>query len=443
MARISALARGHEVLRRPLAAAPTLLRAQVFLGLLLGTLPYIPPGPDAPPDDGPADPDDESPSGPSRNSAEPGSTGPGSTGPGSACERGAQRSGHHPGGSPPGAAGSGDPRGGGTQWGGQPGDPRSDDPRSDDPRSDDPRSDDPRSGDPRSGDPRSDDPRSDDPRSDDPRSGGSPRDEDSPLGSVAPGTPAGGQDSAKKAEGVGSEEADWNFDDQGLVGPGPECGDEDHDCGDEDDLDSSWRPAADLNACGDEDDSWPDPRLGMPAWPEVKPFLLPAPQAMGNLRPGSGGLLDLTLPWSALAGDPVEPGYLSRLGPITPEQARHLADLAADDPAVQWRIILTSPAGHALATTHIPRANVRAGPQGTADGPVICAGLVGRVTVTIPNDILSHPPPTAAAPILSRALRAAARAAASAAEQAASDAMADGGCAHTEASVAYTGRRLG
>jgi hypothetical protein len=161
---------------------------------------------------------------------------------------------------------------------------------------------------------------------------------------------------------------------------------------------------------------------------------------MGDLRPVSGGLLDLAMPWTTLAGDSAEPGHLSRIGPITPTQARHLADLAASDPAVQWRIIVTTPAGQALAVTRIPRATVRAGPAGPdRDDPDVMAssGLVGRVTLTIPRDILSRPPPPAAAPILTRALRAATRAAARAGEQEAADAIAGSGCAHTQASLAY------
>jgi uncharacterized membrane protein YgcG len=353
MARISALARAMK--SSGAGGGIDLLRAQVFLGLLLGTLPYIPPGPDSPPDDGPADPYE----GP----ADPDDEGSGGAGFGGAGSGGA--------GAGSGGAGAGSGGAGAGSGGAGAG------------------------------------------------SGG--------AGSGGAGAGSGGAGAGSGGAGSGGAGAG----DPGPVGPDP-------DCGDENDLDDSWLPAADLTAGGggDENDSWPDPRPA-PAWPDVKPFLLPAPPAMGNLRPGSGGLLDLTLPWSALAGDSTEPGYLSRLGPITPVQARHLADLAADDPAVQWRIILTSPAGHALAVTRIPRANVRAGPQEAADDPEVCAGLVGRVTLTISNDILSRPPPAATAPITTRALRAAARAAAGAAEQATSDAIADGGCAHAEASAAY------
>src|SRR5216683_2473315 len=61
MARITALAKAMQATGS--AGQIDLVRAQVFLGLLLGTLPYIPPAPGAPPDDPPADdsPLDDSP----------------------------------------------------------------------------------------------------------------------------------------------------------------------------------------------------------------------------------------------------------------------------------------------------------------------------------------------------------------------------------------------
>src|SRR5216683_2597282 len=61
MARITALAKAMQATGS--AGQIDLVRAQVFLGLLLGTLPYIPPAPGAPPDDPPPDdsPRDDSP----------------------------------------------------------------------------------------------------------------------------------------------------------------------------------------------------------------------------------------------------------------------------------------------------------------------------------------------------------------------------------------------
>ncbi len=244
------------------------------------------------------------------------------------------------------------------------------------------------------------------------------------------------------------------------------------------------------------------------------------------------GTLDLTLPWATLAGISSEPGRLGRLGPVTPAQASQLAGLATANPDAQWRIIVTSPAGQALAVTRIPRQappppaparnntrnDTRAGaasqPGGLPAGKLATrqnaarsgarqeqdepgtqtgsktppngmapragtgartvpgnglwsgrwTGLVGRVTLTIPQDLLALDPgadpgggtnPPGAVPsggnpvwrrsvrrrsvwrpILTRALRAAGRAAARAAAQADAD-HAAGGCAHTGATTAY------
>ena len=57
MARISALAKALKAAGA--GGGIDLLRAQVFLGLLLGTLPYIPPAADGPPDSPPDEPPDE------------------------------------------------------------------------------------------------------------------------------------------------------------------------------------------------------------------------------------------------------------------------------------------------------------------------------------------------------------------------------------------------
>jgi hypothetical protein len=157
-----------------------------------------------------------------------------------------------------------------------------------------------------------------------------------------------------------------------------------------------------------------------------------------------------------LAGCSPEPGYLGRLGPITPSQAREVAEAAAGNPAVQWRVILTGRTGQAIAVTRVPALRVRAGPDteaglrgasGQESGPGLGGGsgladgtgLVGRVTLTVPDDILGGPPPLDMVPggILSRALRAAGRVAAAAATRATADAAAENGCAHTAATLGY------
>ena len=78
-------------------------------------------------------------------------------------------------------------------------------------------------------------------------------------------------------------------------------------------------------------------------------------------------------------------------------------------------------------------------------GPGAGIGLVGRVTLTIPEDLLTHPPPSWPGPgagpdppggILARAIAVAATAADRARAAMTADAAA-GGCAHSAASLAY------
>ena len=72
MARIGALARAMKATGA--GGGMDLLRAQVFLGLLLGTLPYIPPAPGSPPDNAaPNDPESDGPApdGPAHDGPEP------------------------------------------------------------------------------------------------------------------------------------------------------------------------------------------------------------------------------------------------------------------------------------------------------------------------------------------------------------------------------------
>jgi Domain of unknown function (DUF222) len=207
-----------------------------------------------------------------------------------------------------------------------------------------------------------------------------------------------------------------------------------------------------------EDEDWADNNEAL-AWPELPSRIPPglAADAGDGSVPGATGLLDLALPWATLAGTAAEPGWLSRLGPITPLQARGLADLAAADPATQWRIIVTGSGGQAIATTRIsrPGPGQRAGPGrdarlGQREGPgqAVGGGLVSRVTLIIPEAVLGRDPPGKAAAVdlagvpeetaamLAAALRAAARASARAAAATAADAAA-GGCAHLAASTAY------
>ena len=219
---------------------------------------------------------------------------------------------------------------------------------------------------------------------------------------------------------------------------------------------------------GVDDDDWPGAGP-VPTWPglgAVPPALAWHPAPSGG-RPAPG-LLDLTLPWATLADLSAAPGLLGRTGPITAAQARQLATAASADPAAQWRIIVTNPAGQAITVIRIPR-RTRGGPGPGRGHPPPGAGLAGRVTLTITQDtIRDHttgrpspasgpgPPAGAARPgpasgtalparvarpgplagIAAAALRAAARALDQALARAAADAAA-GGCAHHAQSDAY------
>jgi len=405
MARITALARAMKAAGA--GGGIDLLRAQVFLGLLLGTLPYIPPSPDGPPDDPP--PDDPPPADPT-------------VGPFGADAPGEHASGDGPqDGEPPGARPDEFP-------GGHPGrrsasaiapvsHRRHGSPSADscpnappDGPGAGPQLPSPRPASPRPASPLPTSPKPPGPR--EPRPG-----DLHPDASLDEQEPRGGQ-------------------------PGRDEPRLDHPCPYEADGPPSATPT-------DDDDPWPDSRPP-PAWPQVQPFLRPGPAAMGNLQPAVAGLLDLRVPWTTLTGESGEPGHLSRLGPVTPAQACHLADLAAEDGAVQWRVIVTSLDGRALAVTRVPRDQVTRSADSRAHSDS-STGLVGRITVTIGRDTLSYPAAAHPAPdgpaadraatdlpeILAGVLRAAERAVQRADEHAAADAATAGGCAHHDASSAY------
>jgi hypothetical protein len=175
-------------------------------------------------------------------------------------------------------------------------------------------------------------------------------------------------------------------------------------------------------------------------WPEATPFLPPGPAVLKNLSPAGSGFLDLRIPWPTLArGDP-EPGYLTRLGPITPAQASCLALLAADDPGVEWRVVLANDMGRALAVTRVRRGRSPAGPaRAGLDDP---SSLLHRVTVVMAASELNIAGCKGLraegnlGQVLAAIITAGQQAVVQAAERTAADAEA-GGCAHGQASVAY------
>jgi hypothetical protein len=173
------------------------------------------------------------------------------------------------------------------------------------------------------------------------------------------------------------------------------------------------------------------------------PATVPATHGAGQAGAGTppsaagrppGGLLDLSLPWATLTCESAAPGTIGRIGPATATQVRRLARIATTDHATQWRIILTDHQGRAIGVGRIPQLRLPAGYEqpGTA-------GLVGRVTVTVPEVAIRGLPPGDPDDdrILSSILRVASRTQARAAELALANRDAPAGCAHPLASSAY------
>jgi hypothetical protein len=208
--------------------------------------------------------------------------------------------------------------------------------------------------------------------------------------------------------------------------------------------DDGFREPPSTERCDDAGRFWGDPLEDhyantnpVPAWPVV-PVTVPAPpmgatEAIATGRPPPG-LLDLSVPWTTLTCESAMPAALGRVGPITARQARKLAQAAVTDHATQWRIILTDQQGQATATTRLSKIY----PPPGLDQPGR-TGLIGRVTVTIPAAAVDDAPAIdrRGGGILTDILRAAARAEAAARQLARINQDAPGGCAHTTASAAY------
>ena len=142
---------------------------------------------------------------------------------------------------------------------------------------------------------------------------------------------------------------------------------------------------------------------------------------------------ELDVSWRTLAGWWDEPGQLTRMGPITAAVARELVQAASADPTCLWRVVVTDAGGQVMAVTrirwpgrshrksdHPPGAgadqpSADAHPPGSGvpgPGPgARRAGVLGRITVTVPVMLLGEPPPIAqgglnTSPDLAAALRA-------------------------------------
>ena len=358
-ARICAMAKAMEAAGA--GGGMDLLRAQVFVGLLLGTLPLIPPsdggpedaGPDdgGPRDDGPADsgPDVDGPGGEPRN-GDPASGGPGHSG---LSDRGPGRdSTRNPGSSPP---VKNRLRGGADE----------------------------------------------------------PRDEDVP------------RETHPDEEGPDGVAADMDPHDR-VSRPGDRPGEDP----------SAWPPLPLPGAT-------PAPGCARPARAS------PAGPQDRRGPPGSpplAGRAVLCVPWRTLAGWSSEPGELSRIGPVTAGVARDLALAAAADVTCQWKVIVVGRSGRAVAVAKVrrPRAVARArnrGPASAAAAGSDGAGVVGRITLTIPVGLLhrsagpAEEEPVWSGPfaeVLAAAIRAGAKA-----FSARRSGAAPGGCTHEEASPGY------
>jgi hypothetical protein len=224
------------------------------------------------------------------------------------------------------------------------------------------------------------------------------------------------------------------------------------------DLNDRAPPEPDLDtSCREEDE--PVAADGAPvSWPPL-PAGLPSPwsgkaydKAPGRPPPG---LLDVLVPWSALTLASAEPAVLGRIGPVTPRQASQLLDLAMHHPGTQWRVTLTDGDGHAQAVERLHAS--RSTPlSSTPAWPVTTSPVIGRFTVTIPEDVIRAGPGNQSNQSgqgnqtgqrnqidrvghegLARALLRAAKRAAASADAARVANQAVGGCAHLGGGTSY------
>jgi hypothetical protein len=111
--------------------------------------------------------------------------------------------------------------------------------------------------------------------------------------------------------------------------------------------------------------------------------------------PGRPGQVTLTVPWQTLAGMSAEPGTVCWLGPVTPQVSRQIAESGADDPRTEWRVIVTSSSGEFICVARVrrPRRSRASSPDAAASEsctPGRSVGLIDRVTVTVPADLLGR-----------------------------------------------------
>jgi hypothetical protein len=392
-ARLTALARG---LRASGAGGRLgLLRAQVLIGLLLGTQPLTPPGPDVPPDpDAPSDQDAP----PDGGAGDLGDSGGRPPGPGNPRDGGPSGRPDYdagptlPGRSAPDLPGGAPPRPpGGTHRRSRPG----------------------------------------------PATNGPARDGHDPVGAED-----GGEGKHEPEPESSQDPGSWRDvpppGDADMPPPGGEPAEDPW-------VEPEYDPYDTDRLAEDPAPAWPPLPVTVTTIPPMygtKPpgSVPPVPPAAWPLAPpeagpGGGrpppGRHDLTHSRPARAGQSATAATLSHLGPVTAAQALPLAVTAAADQHADWRVVLVGPDGRALAVERVRRPRTRdPGPRPAAPG------VTGRVTVTFPAAALAQPPPaTSGTPspgcpgsgILTATWRAATRAA---------DTVA-GGCAHTAAAPGY------
>ena len=93
------------------------------------------------------------------------------------------------------------------------------------------------------------------------------------------------------------------------------------------------------------------------------------------------GAMTLTVPLRTLAGLTGEPGQLGRLGAVTGQTARGLAAAAAANPACEWKIFVIGTSGQAIAITRLDkRSKARCG---FAPDDRRSPGWVSRIIMTV------------------------------------------------------------
>jgi Domain of unknown function (DUF222) len=403
MARITALAQAMKAAGA--GGGIDLLRAQVLIGLLLDTLPGIPPPLEDPAAPGPSDPgqggprgrsaDDHPSQGPEglRNRPSDGESPPEAghgrrEPPRDSAPRNSPEDGRNPAEPPRDDGGPEEPPEGGHR----PGEPPRDDGGPGEPPEDDGRPVEPRAGDRKPGRQPKDNRRAGESGPREPRLG--PRDaamppggrNGSPVGAAGPqAQPEASQDGRRTRAGPGlprEDECFWNRD--------PPDGVDDDVGGDGRDDRDTW------DDFPQRDDGRSQIPVGpAPAWPPL-PMLGDIGIAASGWPSGHAGRVTMEVPWRTLAGMSAEPGHISWLGPITPKAARQLGVMAAVDSRAEWRVIVTDRSGRALLITRVPRrdhATNQLGADLGSRGP----GLVSRITLTLSLELVNGPPRPASA----------------------------------------------